>query len=263
MALTTALANFLLFIFAFLALAFLDDPTVVLQWSLVHEPGMLSPWEPLTLLTSMYAHANLPHILYNMLALVLIGMPLEERVGTRAFGIAYITTGLLGGLGFLLLNYNSAFILLGASGAVSGLFGMFTRLYPRLRLAVLPVPMYVLFILNMVVQFSLALYVAGPVAYPAHIIGGAAGFGLAPLLTQQRQRVARPAAVSVEYLAPLATTVELQEILGTVRGESLPEIREAWLTRFREKARCPRCGGPLAWARGTARSPCGWDLRRP
>ncbi len=263
LALTTAFANFLLFVLVVLAWAFLDNPTVVLQWSLVHEAGVLSPWEPLTLLTSMYTHANLPHILYNMLALVLIGMPLEERVGARVFGIGYVASGLLGGLGFLLLNYDSTFVLLGASGAVSGPFGMFARLYPRVRLAILPVPMYVVFILNMVAQFFLAVYVGGPVAYPAHIVGAGAGFGLAPLLVRQRQSAARPEALPVEYLAPLATTPELQGILQTLQGESIPEIRDAWLTRFRQKARCPRCGGPLAWTRGTARSACGWDLRRP
>lgn len=263
LALTTAFANFLLYILVVLAWAFLDNPTVALQWSLVHEAGVFSPWEPPTLFTSMYAHATLPHLLYNMLSLVLIGMPLEERVGARAFGIGYVSSGLLGSLGFLLLNYNSTFILLGASGAVSGLFGMFTRLSPRVRVAGLPVPIYVLFILNLVAQFFLAVNAGGPVAYPAHIIGSGAGFGLAPLLVRQRQPAARPEAVSLDYLAPLAATPELQGILQTLQGESIPEIREAWLTRFRQKARCPRCGGPLAWGRGTARSACGWDLRRP
>lgn len=263
LALATALANLILFILAVLAWALLGNSRLTQGWSLVHRAGSLDPGEALALLTSMYAHADLPHILYNMMALVLLGLPLEQRVGPRALGTGYLASGLAGGLAFLLINFSADFVLLGASGAVSGLFGMFARLYPRERLAILPIPMYLLFVLNLLAQFLLAAYIGGPVAYPAHIVGAATGFGLAPLLVGGPRPTRGPAAPSLEYLAPLATTSELREILLTLRAETLPEIREAWLARFQERARCPRCGGPLTWVRGSARSACGWALRRP
>ncbi len=257
---------------------------VTLELGLSHGPGFagfqpFQPWEPVGALTSIYIHSDLFHLLYNMIALVFFGVMLEDRIGGLRFAAAFYLTGLLGGLGFVLINFNEpAFILVGASAAVSGVFGVFARLYPRLRVSMWlalvplpPLPIYILFIANILIQFVFSLLVlpgplAGNVAYEAHIIGSAAGFALGPFFARPEARGAkgrgqRGPSAKVEELRPLALTPELQEILMRVEGETLQDVREAWLARFQQRARCPKCGGELQWSRGDARSGCGWRLR--
>lgn len=255
--------------------------TVTLELGLSHGPQFapfqpLHPWEPFGALTSIYVHEETFHLFYNLIALVVFGIMLEDRVGAFRFAVAFYATGALGGLGFLLLHFGDPFILVGASSAVSGVFGVFARLYPRLRISLwfLPIalPVYLLFILNLLVQFLLALVststaLLGAVAFEAHIVAAAGGFALGPLFAKRtaagaprRPLLAR--ALGVEELRPLAMTPELRQILQTVEKETVPEVREAWISRFRERARCPQCGDALRWARGDASSACGWRLRK-
>jgi membrane associated rhomboid family serine protease len=161
-------------------------------------------WGPAGVITSVYVHANTLHLLYNVLALIIFGLLLEDRIGPLRFAIAYYVTGVMGGVGFLMANYDQTFLLVGASGAVSGVFGVFARLYPHQRLSLWfffplpPLPVYVLFIGNLVVQFFLAIagsftpFGAG-VAYVAHIVAAAGGWAIGPLFAPDRHRPTEPA----------------------------------------------------------------------
>jgi len=46
-------------------------------------------------------------------------------------------------------------------------------------------------------------------------------------------------------LGELATTPLLKEMLGKIKREDEPEIRDAWVEEFFHKASCPQCSGPL------------------
>ncbi len=255
--------------------------TVALELGLTHGGQFgpfqpVQPWEPFGALTSIYVHEETFHLFYNLIALVVFGIMLEERIGGFRFAAAFYATGALGGLGFLLLHFNDPFILVGASSAVSGVFGVFARLYPRMRISLwflpIAVPVYLLFILNLLLQFLLSLIssstaLVGTVAFEAHIVAAAGGFALGPLFAKRGAEAAHRGplaarALGVEELRPLAMTPELRQILQTVEKETVPEVREAWISRFRERARCPQCGDALRWARGDASSACGWRLRR-
>ena len=77
-----------------------------------------------TVFTHMFVHADLLHVLFNMIFLVLIGVPLEERIGRRNFALCFFIPGLLA----LLLEstvrgFDSGILILGASGAVAGTMG--------------------------------------------------------------------------------------------------------------------------------------------
>ncbi|MCG7844689.1 MAG: rhomboid family intramembrane serine protease, partial [Methanomassiliicoccales archaeon] len=48
-----------------------------------------------TVFTHMFVHSGLLHVLFNMLFLFLIGVPLEERVGRKAFALCFFIPGLL------------------------------------------------------------------------------------------------------------------------------------------------------------------------
>src|SRR3989339_986974 len=69
--------------------------------------------EPWMLITSMFLHGDLVHLLNNMLALFIFGMILENSIGSKRFLIVYFVSGVFAGL-IASFFYNAA---LGASGA--------------------------------------------------------------------------------------------------------------------------------------------------
>jgi membrane associated rhomboid family serine protease len=73
------------------------------------------------LLTSGFIHAGLPHLLFNMLSLWVLGTMLEPAVGRVRFLIIYFVSLLAGSFGALLLTETG--LTVGASGAIFGLLG--------------------------------------------------------------------------------------------------------------------------------------------
>jgi len=89
------------------------------------------------LLTYMFVHGGLWHLLFNMLALFLFGVPLERSLGSTEFLLYYFVTGLGAGLATLAVNYYSGLALIpvvGASGAIYALLLAYATLYPDARL---------------------------------------------------------------------------------------------------------------------------------
>ncbi len=72
------------------------------------------------LFTSMFLHASLPHVVFNMFSLYIIGTNLEAIYGHVRFGVIYLLGGLTGALLSTLL---SDVYSVGASGAVFAVFG--------------------------------------------------------------------------------------------------------------------------------------------
>lgn len=85
----------------------------------------LGPSEPWRLITSAFAHSpNQPmHIIFNMLALWLVGGYLEQLLGWARYLAVYVVTALAGTVTWLLFQpVDSMVPVVGASGAVFGLF---------------------------------------------------------------------------------------------------------------------------------------------
>ncbi|MFF8591735.1 rhomboid family intramembrane serine protease [Streptomyces sp. NPDC015220] len=119
------------------------------------------------LVTSMFAHQEIWHILFNMLSLWWIGGPLEAALGRVRYLALYLVSGLAGGaLTYLLASPSQAS--LGASGAIFGLFGATAVLMRRLRYDMRPV--IALLVINLVFTFGW-----GNIAWQAHIGGLVAG----------------------------------------------------------------------------------------
>ncbi len=74
------------------------------------------------LITSMFLHANIMHLLGNLVFLFIFGLALEEQVSRKLWFLTYMLSGLVGNMMFLFLGGNS--VGLGASGAIWGLLGM-------------------------------------------------------------------------------------------------------------------------------------------
>ncbi|XP_052182888.1 RHOMBOID-like protein 3 isoform X1 [Diospyros lotus] len=93
-----------------------------LEWNrVVHEHQQ---WR---LITCMWLHAGIIHLLSNMLSLVFIGIRLEQQFGFVRVGIIYLLSGFGGSVLSSLFIRNS--ISVGASGALFGLLGaMFSEL---------------------------------------------------------------------------------------------------------------------------------------
>lgn len=83
----------------------------------------------LTIFSAMFIHADIGHLLANMVFLFLFGFVVEMALGRTLYLFAYLVSGLMSGLFYLVLEPNSAFLAMGASGAISGLAGMYTVLF--------------------------------------------------------------------------------------------------------------------------------------
>ena len=220
------------------------------------------PASSYTLFTSMFLHASFFHLIFNMIALILIGPLLEERIGAPRFAVIYIVTGMIGTLAFGLMHLNEHAFVLGASGAIAGILGAFAVLYPWEKIRMLPLPpMRVPFLVAIIiaVETVFALNPNSHIAHEAHLMGVAAGILLAPLI----MRIGSPAkeVPRLAGLEELAVDDELKAILRKIEGESVEDVRRAWQDQFLQRARCPECGGPLQSRGRRVYSDCGWSMK--
>ena len=88
-------------------------------------------WTVATLLAHMFLHVGLLHVAGNMWFLWMFAPKLEERLGEVKFTLAYLVSG-VGAAGLhSLIGHGSTVPLVGASGAISGVAGMYFLLFPR------------------------------------------------------------------------------------------------------------------------------------
>ena len=122
--------NFLLFI------ATAVVPELIFLLGLQPASFLLRPW---TIVTNLFIHAGLWHIIANMLTLFFFGNAVLRLVGTGRFLIVYFGGGILGNILFILLAPSFS-IAVGASGAVFALGGALTMMRPKLRVFIFPIP---------------------------------------------------------------------------------------------------------------------------
>jgi rhomboid family protein len=148
----------------------------------------------ITLITSMFMHGGIAHILGNMLFLFIFGDNLEDRIGHLRYLLFYLICGVIASLSHVaatvIFGQNPLVPSLGASGAISGVLGGYIILFPRNRVTVLmfrfltQVPAYVALGLWFAFQLISGLGMLGAgsqeggVAYGAHIGGFLAGLVL-------------------------------------------------------------------------------------
>ncbi len=157
----------------------------------------------LTLLTSMFMHGGLMHLLGNMLYLHIFGDNIENLMGHLRYLIFYITCGVLASLAHVFtsaaLDADLLVPSLGASGAISGVLGGYFLLFPKRRVRVLifrfisEVPALVAIGVWFAFQLisSLGMFsggAGGGVAYGAHIGGFVAGLILVKFFLIGRER---------------------------------------------------------------------------
>ena len=211
-----------------------------------------------TIITSMFMHGGVAHIIGNMIFLFVFGDNIEDRYGRIKYILIYIGWGALATLAhsaFALSSGQGDIPAVGASGAISGILGAYLVMYPRAKIFTvimafflytvrIPVLIYIPFWFVMQVIFTLIGDTSG-VAYLAHIGGFVAGAatGLAwralpnsmkykqgapaaggagkPVFRNPMARKARP---RIEDVAPAAPEViegpDYYEVIAEVRGVS-------------------------------------------
>ena len=89
------------------------------------------------LLTSMFLHGGLWHLLGNMLFLWIFGDNVEDRFTRAGYVGFYLACGLAAHIMHAAFNWNLAVPCIGASGAVSGIMGAYLIFHPRANIRVL------------------------------------------------------------------------------------------------------------------------------
>ena len=164
------------------------------------------------ILTHVFMHGSISHILFNMFGLWMFGSPLVQMWGKNKFLFFYLSAG-VGAAALQLLVYHlqiqgwvddlvvqgytldeiysslqqqkQSFFhvrMVGASGALYGVLVAFAFMYPNaeLMLIFLPIPIkakyFVPLILVMDLFFGFSSYSMGPIAHFAHVGGAVTGF---------------------------------------------------------------------------------------
>ncbi len=144
------------------------------------------------LFASLFLHGGLLHLAGNMLFLWIYGNNVEHRLGRVGYLVVYLATGVAATLAFAWLSGPSLRPLVGASGAISGVLGLYFLLFPRnqVKVFVFLFPIFANTVL-LPARWVLGAYVvldnlvplmgeaAGNVAYGAHLGGFAAGLVVA------------------------------------------------------------------------------------
>jgi membrane associated rhomboid family serine protease len=153
-------------------------------------PDLVFKGDFFPLITSMFLHGGIMHIIGNMVFLHIFGDNIEDRFGHFKYLILYLFWGIVAGIihSFYAVYVGSGNIpAVGASGAISGVLGAYLILFPKAKIftvitaffittvripAIAYIPLW--FILQII--FSI-INPEGGVAYLAHIGGFAVGAG--------------------------------------------------------------------------------------
>ena len=101
------------------------------RWRSFRRWCCIRPW---TVITYMFVHASITHILFNMLGLYFFGPRVEERLGSNRFITLYCISGITGAV--LSMIFAPMAPIIGASGAVLGVMFAFARFWPTAQIYV-------------------------------------------------------------------------------------------------------------------------------
>jgi membrane associated rhomboid family serine protease len=157
--------------------------------------------------TAMFLHANVLHILFNMVALIIVGPPVEVLLGKARFLALYLIAGLGGSACSYLIGPHNE-IGLGASGAIMGVMGAYVVLGLRRHLPVAPV--VGLLVLNFLIGFS------GDIDWRAHLGGLVTGAFLAYLYDAAGDMRDRSAGLAVAIGGSIAVLAVLALLVTAI-----------------------------------------------
>ena len=144
---------------------------VTMKYFCVYRASLADPLTYLRFFTHVLGHADYSHYMSNMLLLLLVGPPLEEKYGWKKMVWFMAVTALVTGLVQFIFFPNSA--LLGASGIVFMMIVLSS--FTAARKGEIPVTLILVVIFYLGGEIMDGLFKQDNVSQIAHIVGGLCG----------------------------------------------------------------------------------------
>lgn len=151
------------------------------HWFALNPVGDAYNFQIWQLVTYQFMHGSFSHILFNMFALWMFGMEIENIWGSKKFLVYYLFCGITAGLAQLFIAplFSVPAVTIGASGAVFGVMIAFAMLFPdRYIYLYFLIPIKAKYLIGFL--FILEIFWIGDagsnVAHLAHLGGALAGF---------------------------------------------------------------------------------------
>jgi membrane associated rhomboid family serine protease len=202
-----------------------------------------------TLVTHLFLHANLLHLVVNVAGLWLIGPEVEAMLGRARFLVLYLVSGVAGGILQTLFSAPSS-ELVGASGSVCGMLLSFTTAHPELHLRallffILPVSTKAKNLGRGLIVFSAVCAVfriLPQLGHLAHLGGALAGAFLTRWWVPAVPRLRSPAPMS-----PAERAAEAEGLLARLAEEGIENLSREEQKRLEQLSDRPRPRGGGRW----------------
>jgi len=168
-----------------LLLAFGTVPTRL--FGALHGPGWAGLIEIGKLFSGLFLHADWPHLLGNLVFLLIFGSAAEPSLGSLRFFFLMLVCGALANLAGAYVYPQLSAPIIGSSGAVSAILGAYITLFPRARLGlVIPLGLFIEFVripaltlIGLWILIQGLFVIVGPgtgaLAWPIHLVGFVSG----------------------------------------------------------------------------------------
>lgn len=158
---------------------------------------------PLTFITGMFSHGGIIHLGSNMLYLWVFGRNVEDDFGTMRYLVFYLTAGIVSSAAFVFAFPETQIPLVGASGAIAGILGVYFLRFPLTRIytlfifiifiRIIPIPAFIMLGFWFFIQFfscvsNITFGAAGQggVAFLSHIAGFVVGIVWTIMVLRER-----------------------------------------------------------------------------
>lgn len=146
-----------------------------------------------TIILSGFVHADLMHLIFNMMTFYFFGFALERRIGTTQFVILYLAGLLISHAGtYFKQRNNPEYACLGASGAISAVLFAAIIYFPHESLFIIPIPIPIpapLFAIGyLAYTYWASKHPHGRINHDAHLGGALTGLAFVALTDSSQYR---------------------------------------------------------------------------